>query len=261
MPAYSMPMIEEPRRPEPNEVLLVANGDLRLSANHVCWPAQAEMEAQISKAFAAEGVTVRRAHEYDPELEHGFIWNQRMGMDVFKNIHPEAPLIVAEAVWQYSHHLLAGLRDHRGPILIIANWSGQWPGLVGLLNLNGSLTKMGVEYSSIWSDEFTDEYFLNGIRQWLKEGHITHDASHIRDMDFEAFAGPEVELGRALAEQLRREKAILGIFDEGCMGMYNAIIDDELLNPTGLRQSSPVVCKKYVLINHAGLTPGPFGSV
>ena len=26
----------------------------------------------------------------------------------------------------------------------------------------------------------------------------------------------------------------MGIFDEGCMGMYNAIIDDELLNPTGI---------------------------
>jgi hypothetical protein len=28
--------------------------------------------------------------------------------------------------------------------------------------------------------------------------------------------------------------AILGIFDEGCMGMYNGIIDDELLNPLGI---------------------------
>src|SRR5580700_1799555 len=26
----------------------------------------------------------------------------------------------------------------------------------------------------------------------------------------------------------------MGVFDEGCMGMYNAIIDDELLNPAGV---------------------------
>ncbi|HAX44385.1 MAG TPA: fucose isomerase, partial [Solibacterales bacterium] len=32
----------------------------------------------------------------------------------------------------------------------------------------------------------------------------------------------------------RRDKAIMGIFDEGCMGMYNAIIPDELLHPTGV---------------------------
>ena len=33
---------------------------------------------------------------------------------------------------------------------------------------------------------------------------------------------------------LRRDKAIMGVFDEGCMGMYNAIIPDELLHPTGV---------------------------
>ncbi|GFP21138.1 hypothetical protein HKBW3S06_00364 [Candidatus Hakubella thermalkaliphila] len=234
MPFYSISQLSEPQSLEPDEVLLVANGDLRLSANQVCWPAQAEMEERIRDAFAAEGITVRRAHEYDPDLGHGFIWNQRMGMDVFKNIHPDARLIVAESVWQYSHHLLAGLRDHRGPILTVANWSGQWPGLVGLLNLNGCLTKIGVDYSTIWSEDFTDDFFLKGIRQWLKEGCITHDTSHVRDLDIAALPAAEVKLGRALADQLRQEKAILGVFDEGCMGMYNAIIDDELLNPAGI---------------------------
>ena len=41
-------------------------------------------------------------------------------------------------------------------------------------------------------------------------------------------------LGGELAQSLTERQAILGIFDEGCMGMYNAIIDDELLNPTGI---------------------------
>ena len=54
---------------------------------------------------------------------------------------------MAEAVWQYTHHVLPGLTTHHGPILTVANWSGQWPGLVGMLNLNGSLTKAGVQYS------------------------------------------------------------------------------------------------------------------
>ena len=40
--------------------------------------------------------------------------------------------------------------------------------------------------------------------------------------------------GTALAAELRRNKAIMGVFDEGCMGMYNAIIPDELLHPTGV---------------------------
>ena len=80
---------------QPTEVFLVASGDSRLPANQICWPAQAEMEQRIIATLAAEGVTVKRAHPYNEEMKHGFIWNQRMGMDVFKSIPPQAPLIVA----------------------------------------------------------------------------------------------------------------------------------------------------------------------
>ena len=234
MSAYQLPQLPLPEPVGPNEAILVASGDLRLSANQNCWPAQEAMERQLVAAFAREGVTVRRGHPYDPVEKHGFISSQRMGMDIFKTIHPDAPLIVAEAVWQYSHHVLAGLRSHRGPILTVANWSGQWPGLVGMLNLNGSLTKAGVPYSTIWSENFDDEFFIRGIRQWIREGRIDHDTSHVRPLDPGKLPSAEAGLGRALAAQLAAEKAILGVFDEGCMGMYNAIIDDELLNPMGI---------------------------
>ncbi len=232
--AYKFPETQVPSKIGANEAILIASGDLRHSANRVCWAAQQDMEQRVTAAFAAEGVTVKRGHAYDPVLEHGFIYNQRMGMDVFATIDPDAPLIVAEAVWQYSHHVLAGLRSHRGPILTVANWSGQWPGLVGMLNLNGSLTKAGIPYSSIWSDDFTDEKFKNAIRQWLREGTITHDTSHVRPVNIAALPADERDLGQALAAQLAAEKAILGVFDEGCMGMYNAIIDDEMLNSAGV---------------------------
>jgi hypothetical protein len=118
-------------------VYMVANGDLRTSANQKCEKAQVEMEKQITAALQNEGWSVERAHGFDPEKGHGFIDSRKYGMEVFK-IFPDAPLIVAEAVWQYSHHILHGPISHRGPILTLANWSGTWPGLVGMLNLNGS---------------------------------------------------------------------------------------------------------------------------
>src|SRR5437870_5552678 len=133
---------------------LLANGDLRLSANQKCWLEQAKMEAALTQALNAACWTVARAHPYDKTKQHGFIDSQKLGMDVFRRLDPNAPLIVAEAVWQYSQHILPGLFTHRGPILTVANWSGTWPGLVGMLNLNGSLTKMGVHYSTIWSEQF-----------------------------------------------------------------------------------------------------------
>jgi len=219
---------------KPRHLYLLSNGDLRLSANQKCWPEQAKMEAVLTKALKAEGWTVQRAHGFDKVKQHGFIDSQKMGMEVFRKLDPDAPLIVAECVWQYSHHLLAGLLTHRGPILTVANWSGTWPGLVGMLNLNGSMTKAGIRYSSLWSEDFTDSFFRDGLRQWLAEGTVTHDQSHVKDLRLLKLPLADEQIGKRAARELKQQKAILGVFDEGCMGMFNAIIPDELLHPTGL---------------------------
>ena len=162
------------RKCKKNQVQLIVNGDLRLTANQNCWLAQKAMEKTLASALKAEGYELVRVHPYKRDQKHGFIQSQREGMDVFKNVDADAPIIVAESVWQYSHHLLHGLLTHRGPILTVANWSGQWPGLVGMLNLNGSLTKAGVKYSTLWSDEFTDDYFTTRLAKWLTTGQCTH---------------------------------------------------------------------------------------
>jgi len=185
-------------------------------------------------AIRREGRECVRGHQCDPEKGHGFLDSQRRGIEVFRTISPTAPLVVVEAVWQYSHHVLPGLMTHKGPILTVANWSGEWPGLVGMLNLNASLTKAGVKYSTLWSADFTDEFFLSGLRKWLAGEHVVHDTSHIHGLDGLKLPEPALATGTRVAERLRSGKAIMGIFDEGCMGMYNGIIPDELLNRTGV---------------------------
>ncbi len=137
-------------------------------------------------------------------------------------------------MWQYSHHVLAGLTTHRGPILTLANWSGTWPGLVGMLNLNGSLTKAGIKYSTLWSEDFTDDYFTSRLNTWLATGACDHERRHVRELSAVKLPAADRELGAKLAAELQRNKAIMGVFDEGCMGMFNAIIPDHLLHPTGV---------------------------
>jgi hypothetical protein len=234
MNPYSIPHASKPSRLKKRQAHLIANGDLRLSANQKCWPAQAKMEEALGKAVSDAGHELLRAHPYKEAEQHGFIASQKEGMQVFREIDPDAPLIVAEAVWQYSHHVLHGLISHRGPILTVANFSGTWPGLVGMLNLNGSLTKAGVQYSTIWSEDFTDPFFRDYLAAWLNKGHARHKTPHVTKWKNVKASGKERKLGAALAAQLRSEKAIMGVFDEGCMGMYNAIIPDELLHPTGV---------------------------
>ncbi|MBX3416623.1 MAG: fucose isomerase [Pirellulaceae bacterium] len=234
-----MPRFEPPKpRVYPSvhdkEVILVASGDLRLSANQTCWPAQQKMEQELEAALSAAGYRVKRAHPFDKKKQHGFIDSQHYGMQVFAGINPNAKLIVAEAVWQYSHHVLAGLIAHRGPILTVANWSGQWPGLVGMLNLNGSLTKAEVNYSTLWSEDFGGSDFRKKLGLWLKNGKLSHPQKHVRSIDKVKLPASLVKLGEGLANHLQRERAIMGVFDEGCMGMFNAIIPDHLLHPTGV---------------------------
>ncbi len=217
-----------------NPIYLVVSGDLRQSANRLCQPAQEALEKALTKAIRKEGFAVKRAHPFDKKKGHGFIDSQKYGMEVFRKIPADAPLIVAEAVWQYSHHVLPGLTTHKGPILTVANWSGTWPGLVGLLNLNGSLTKANVAYSSLWSEDFKDDYFLKNLRSWLTTGTVKHDTSHVKALKNMRVPSSAAKIGREFGQRLKREKLIMGVFDEGCMGMFNAIIPDELLHPTGV---------------------------
>ncbi|PWS28799.1 fucose isomerase [Pedobacter yonginense] len=220
-------------RTNPTQIVFVSSGDLRLSANQNCWEAQVQMEHKLTQAIEKLGYSVKRAHPYDSIKKHGFIDSQRMGMDVFNTIDPHLPIIVAESVWQYSHHVLAGLTTHKGPILTVANWSGQWPGLVGMLNLNGCLTKAEIIYSTLWSEDFTDDFFTKGLEEWLSLGKITYDQSHVKSFSLNKIPLADEKLGRTFARKLKARKVIMGVFDEGCMGMYNAIIPDELLHKTG----------------------------
>jgi len=215
-------------------VFLIANGDLRHSANVATWEEQARVEGEVTKALLSLGASVKRGHAFDPGEGHGFIKSQKHCIEVFREIPCNASIVIVEAVWQYSQHLLPGLLGHKGRILTIANWSGRWPGLVGLLNLNASLTKAGIEFSSLWSKEFDDEFFLGGLKTWLDGRNVRHDMSHVQSISNFAFTPQVQRISDEVTTQLGKEKAILGIFDEGCMGMFNAIIPDELLHQTGV---------------------------
>jgi len=120
-----------------------------------------------------------------------------------------------------------------------------------MLNLNGCLYKADAKFSTLWSKDFSDEPFRKGLRQWLTEHKVDHDLSHVRELKLASLPAAERELGSSLAKVLKARKAIMGIFDEGCMGMYNAIIEDYLLNPLGvykerLSQSALVAAMREV---------------
>ncbi len=217
------------------KVVLITSGDLRQSANQVCWPAQEDLERRLTQAFRDEGVEVERAFPVDPAKGHGFISSQRMGMDIFAGIDPAASLVFATAAWQYTHHVLPGMRTpsrahpHRRQLV--------WPVARARRPAQPQwLARQGRRAVSIPVESrisLTTTSAL-GCRNGLRTATVTHDLSHVRDLDLKALPASARSTGEELAAKLLKHKAILGVFDEGCMGMYNAIIDDELLNPLGV---------------------------
>ena len=225
----------KPQRLGKKEVYLVASGDLRLSANQKCWPAQKEMEDALTQRRRSRRLFHRpRASLLRANSSTASSPRRRKGWTSSPASTPRRPSSWPRRSGNTRTTCSSGLITHRGPILTVANWSGTWPGLVGMLNLNGSLTKAGVKYSTLWSEDFTDEYFRSRLHDWLKTGKCSHKTRHVVPLKKVKVAAKDRKLGKTLAQQLQTEKAIMGVFDEGCMGMFNAIIPDHLLNPTGV---------------------------
>lgn len=223
------------------EVLLVTNADLRESANKECWPVQNKFEEKLTQALASRfGYATKRAHLFKGDKGHGFISSQREGSDLFATIDPDSPVIVLMTAWQYSHHLAPSLTKHRGPVLLLANFDGTWPGLVGMLCMAGTLTSLGKPYARLWSDNFDDEFFFKGLDSWLKTGEIQHDLSYLHPVDaaHPAAATPAWAIGQKVGEYILKNKEIIGLFDSFCMGMMNGVFPQKALVDIGMPMES-----------------------
>ena len=225
----------------PNEILVLTNADLRESANVTCWPTQVKYEKLLEQALTSRfGLRVRRAHPIKTDKGHGFISSQREGSDVVASLDPDAPLIVLMTAWQYSHHLAPSLAHHRGPVLLLANFDGTWPGLVGMLCMAGTLTSLGKTYARLWSSDFDDPMFFQGLESWLKTGRIDYDTSylHLVDGSHPVMRTSAGLLGAQVGQYILQHKEIIGLFDSFCMGMMNGVFPQKALVDIGMPMES-----------------------
>jgi len=213
-------------------VYLISNGDSRDISCETCWPKQEETLRLVKAAFDQLGVRTEVLPAYNPARRHGFLTKQCEGAGVFSRIDPQAPVVIVLSVWAYSHHVSGALQTHQGPILLLANFDGTWPGLVALLNHAGTLDRLCVKHSRIWSEKFADDpTFMKRLATWRQTGEIKYDMSHLAPGDKLRLSSEAQRFGEELATDIRRHKRIMGQLDPGCMGMLNALI-----NPTKLGQ-------------------------
>ena len=233
--SYTMPAVAKPPKAGKKDVLLVASGDLRLSANQNCWAAQQEMETALGEAVAACGYRVVRAHPYKADERHGFIGSQKEGMAVFAQIDPEGPsdrgrgglAVFASRVARADDPQRAD-PDRRQLVRHLAR-----TGRHAQSQRFADQGRCALFHAVVRGFRATRRFGGTWRAGW-KRGRCGTRPITSRRWPMSKVPGSERRLGESLAAQLQREKAIMGVFDEGCMGMFNAIIPDHLLNPTGV---------------------------
>ena len=151
-------------------VFLIANGDLRLSANQKCWPAQ---ETRRSSRHGGHPRAGR-------EVERGASVRSRQAARLHRQPEARHARCSAtsratrrwwwcEAVWQYSHHVLHGLYHASRP----DSDGGQLERPVAGPGRHAESQRLADQgrrcaTSTLWSEDFTDEFFLTGLQRWLQ---------------------------------------------------------------------------------------------
>ncbi len=167
-----------------------------------------------------------------PQRVPGFISKPHESIE--KLSHIDDPLIAVCVHWFYATHTTEGVVGKKNPLLLASNFSGQWPGLVGLLNTAASLESLDRPFSRIWTDaaDWTnDSKFMERLEHWCDKGALAYAQDEISDPPA---ISPEAEaLATTLAKQIRDRRILILMFGDTSMGMINGYFGPRLLHRYG----------------------------
>ena len=104
-------------------------GDLRQRPNQLAEPNAEEATRQLERALTRHGRQTYRVP--------GFLSKPHEAIEKLGPI--QDPMIGVCVHWFYGPHTTEGVVGKDNPLLLASNFSGQWPGLVGLLNTGACL--------------------------------------------------------------------------------------------------------------------------
>jgi L-fucose isomerase-like protein len=202
-------------------------GDLRQRPNELARPNAEEASLQIERALAKLGRQSYRVPDFISKPHHAI---EKLGPI-------DDPLIGVCVHWFYGPHTTEGVVGKDNPLLLASNFSGQWPGLVGLLNTGACLESLNRPFSRIWttaSDWTADETFMARLEEWCSHGRIRYAED---DLSYDATVAPEArERAREVAAGLRARRALVLMLGDTSMGMINGYFGPRLLNKYGFAE-------------------------
>jgi L-fucose isomerase-like protein len=202
-------------------------GDYRDRPNELARPSATEATEQLERALEKLG---RRSYRVD-----GFVTRPHEAIEKLAPI--DDPMIGVCVHWFYGPHTTDGVVGKDGPLLLASNFSGTWPGLVGLLNTGACLESVGRSFSRVWTsaaDWTTDSAFMERLDEWCRTGSVAYAED---ELAFDAPVSAEAaRLGQAVADEIRRRRVLALMLGDTSMGMINGYFGPRLLNPIGFTE-------------------------
>jgi L-fucose isomerase-like protein len=204
-----------------SRIALFWPGDARAKPNEVAVPNYEQATAQLEAALRKLG--------HAPYRVAGFITAPH---EAIRKLGPiEDPMVGVCVHWFYGPHTTDGVVGKDNPLLLASNFSGRWPGLVGLLNTGACLESLGRPFSRVWTDaaDWTqDDVFMQRLEAWCRGGRIRYGDDEVAYSA--AVDAAAQQRARAVAEGLRRRRGLLLMFGDTSMGMINGYFGPRLLH-------------------------------
>ena len=202
-------------------------GDGRDLPNRLALPSIGEATRQMEAALRRLG--------REPWRVEGFLTKPHHAIEKLGPV--QDPMIGICVHWFYGPHTTEGVVGKGNPLLLASNFSGQWPGLVGLLNTGACLESLGRKFSRVWTDapDWTaDEAFMARLEEWCVTGAIDYPTD---DIAYGADVSPAAAASAAgVARQFRDRRALILMLGDTSMGMINGYFGPRLLHRHGFAE-------------------------
>lgn len=202
-------------------------GDYRVKPNEWALPGAEQATVQLERALQKLGRSSYRVK--------GFLSRPHESIEKLSPI--DDPMIGIYTHWVYGPHTTDGVVGKNNPLLLASNFSGQWPGLVGLLNTGACLESVGRESSRVWTsaeDWTADPGLMERLDQWCSTGRIAYPED---EFSYQAAVSPEAEaLAQSVAEEIRRRRILALTLGDTSMGMINGYLGPRLLTRVGFTE-------------------------
>ncbi len=209
------------------KIALFWPGDARAKPNEVAVPSITAATVQMERALQKLG--------HSPYRVEGFLSKPHESIEKLGPI--DDPMIGVCVHWFYGPHTTDGVVGKENPLLLASNFSGRWPGLVGLLNTGACLESLDRPFSRIWTDaeDWTaDAAFMERLETWCQTGKLAWNEDAIREPG--PVAPGAAVIARKVAEEIRRRRVLLLMLGDTSMGMINGYFGPRLLNRHGFTE-------------------------